>query len=98
MFTHKKNYRRTIGIKDEAIEYKNSIKYLGVYLGKTMTMRKQTDYVVQKARGACGALYRLARKEGYVKLAFVQVCLLSILDYGVVQLLSRYSKSNLLKI
>lgn len=102
MFTHKRNYRRTIRIKEEVIEYKNSIKYLGVHLDKTMTMGKQTDYVVQKARRARGALAPIigwhAKTDLTVKLAVIQACLLPILDYGVVQLLSRYSKSNLLKI
>ncbi|KAJ8714775.1 hypothetical protein PYW07_003000 [Mythimna separata] len=102
MFTHKRKYRRTIRIKDEVIEYKNSIKYLGVHLDKTMTMGKQTDYVVQKVRKARGALAPIigwhAKTDITVKLAVIQACLLPILDYGVVQLLSRYSKSNLLKI
>ncbi|KAG7296358.1 hypothetical protein JYU34_021497 [Plutella xylostella] len=102
MFTLKRNYRKTIRIKDEVIEYKKSMKYLGVHLDKTMTMGKQTDYVVQKARRARGALAPIigwhAKTDVTVKLAVIQACLLPILDYGVVQLLPRYSKSNLLKI
>lgn len=102
MFTRKRNYRRNIRIKDQIVEYKNSIKYLGVHLDKTMTMGKQTDHVVQKARRVRGALAPIigwhAKTDITVKLAVVQACLLPILDYGVVQLLSRYSKTNLLKI
>lgn len=102
MFTHKRNYRRTIRIKDKTIEYKKSIRYLGVHLDKTMTMGKQTDHVIQKARRTRGALAPIigwhAKTDLTVKLAIIQACLLPILDYGVVQLLSRYSKSNLLKV
>ncbi|GBP49823.1 hypothetical protein EVAR_83772_1 [Eumeta japonica] len=101
MFTHKRNYYRTIRIRDEEIEYKNNIKYLGVHLDKTMTMCKQTGYVVQKARRVRDAPAPVIewhfKIDLTVKLVVVQACLFPILDYGVVQLL-RYSKSNLLKI
>lgn len=102
MFTHKRDYLKTIRIKNEIIKYKNSIRYLGVHLDKTMTMGKHTDHVIQKARRVRGALGPVigwhAKTDLTVKLEVIQACLLPVLDYGVVQLLSRYSKTNLLKI
>jgi hypothetical protein len=102
LFTKKKKYKPTVKIKKQTLTYKKEIKYLGVIFDKTLKMNPHTDKVVKKlkqVRGALGPIIGFyAKTDVVVKLAIIQACILPIMDYGVVQLLSRYSYSNLLKI
>ena len=84
------------------ITIKSCIKYLGVHLDKRLSMNKHAEYTVRKAKQARGMLGPII---GYysncsinTKLAVIQACLLPVLDYGVVQLLPRFSKTNLLRL
>ena len=65
-------------------------------------MNKHAKENIEKAKRIRGALYPII---GYrsklsidVKLLIIQACLLPVIDYGVIQLLPRYSKTNLLKL
>jgi hypothetical protein len=102
MFTKKRGYKPTVKLKDLTLPFKKETKYLGVIFDKTMTMGPHTNLVTTKAKRVRGALSPIigyyAKTDLQVKLAIIQACLLPVLDYGTVQLLPRYSKTNLLKI
>ena len=110
MFSHKRprlrnsnsGYRNYIKLKNEKILYKNEVKYLGVVMDKRLSMNKQTKETVEKSKRVRGALNSIIGYRSKVnietKLLIIQTCLLPVLDYGVIQLLPRYSKSNLTKI
>ena len=102
LFTTKRKHARTMRIKDEAISIKSCVKYLGVNLDKRLSMNKHTEYVIRKAkqvRGMLGPIIGFYSNCNIdTKVAVIQACLLPILDYGVVQLLPRYSKTNLQRI
>lgn len=107
MFSHKRprrgninsGYRNYIQLKNERIEYKNQVKYLGVVFDKRLSMNKHTKERVEKLKRVRGALNSIIGYRSKVnietKLLIIQTCLLPVLDYGVIQLLPRYSKSNL---
>lgn len=65
-------------------------------------MNLHAEKVVKKLKQVIGALgiiigYNVTT-ELDMKLAIIQACILPLMDYGVVQLLSRYSATNLIKI
>lgn len=96
LFTAKRQHRpRFIRVEDELLEYKKTVKYLGVHFDQRMTMQVHTDKVIEKAKRVRGGLSSIigyhSRIDAYIKLAVIQACLLPILDYGVVQLLPRYT-------
>ena len=102
LFTTRRKHARVMRIRGEQIPIKSCIKYLGVQLDKRLQMHKHAEYVVCRAKQVRGMLGPII---GYysncnidTKLAVIQACLLPILDYGVVQLLPRFSKTNLLRI
>ncbi|CAH2060356.1 unnamed protein product, partial [Iphiclides podalirius] len=67
-----------------------------------MKMNQHTEKVIKKLKQVRGALGPIigynAKTELDTKLAIIQGCILPLMDYGVVQLLSRYSATNLSKI
>ena len=102
LFTTRRKHARVMRIRGEDIAIKSCIKYLGVHLDKRLSMNKHAEYTVRKAKQARGMLGPII---GYysncsinTKLAVIQACLLPVLDYGVVQLLPRFSKTNLLRL
>ncbi|GBP42741.1 hypothetical protein EVAR_23379_1 [Eumeta japonica] len=101
MYIHKRNYCRTIRIRDEVIEYKNNIKYFGVHLEQDYDHRQTGGLCSPEGATTSGALASVvgwhAKADLTGRLAVVQAYLHPILVYSVVQLLSRYSKTNLLK-
>lgn len=102
MFSKKKNYRPTVKLKEQTLHYQKQIKYLGVIFDKQMKMNQHTERVVKRLKQVRGALGPIigynAKTELDTKLAIIQACILPLMDYGVVQLLSRYSATNLTKI
>ncbi|KAJ2942223.1 hypothetical protein O0L34_g15770 [Tuta absoluta] len=102
MFTKKKKYRPTVKLKQQTLHYQKQIRYLGVIFDKHMKMNQHTEKVVTKLKQVRGALGPIigynAKTELDTKLAIIQACILPLMDYGVVQLLSRYSATNLSKI
>jgi hypothetical protein len=102
MFSKKKKYRPTVKLKQQTLHYQKQIRYLGVIFDKHMKMNQHTEKVVKKLKQIRGALGPIigyyAKTELETKLAIIQTCILPLLDYGVVQLLSRYSATNLCKI
>ena len=102
LFTTKRKHAQSMRIRGEAIAIKSCVKYLGVFMDKRLSMNKHAEYVIKRAKQVRGML---APITGYysncsidTKLAVIQACLLPVLDYGVVQLLPRFSKTNLLRI
>lgn len=110
MFSHKRprlnnmntGYRNYVQIRGERIAFKPEIKYLGVWLDKRLSMNKHAKENIEKAKRVRGALYPIigyrSKLSVDIKLLVIQACLLPVIDYGVIQLLPRYSKTNLLKL
>lgn len=99
---HQKGYKPFVKIKDTQIHYKKEVKYLGVWLDRNLSMNKHVAYVRKKAqmvRGMLGPIIGwFSKVDVEVKKLVIQACLLPVLDYGVVQLLPRISKSNILSL
>lgn len=102
MFSKKKIYRPTVKLKQQTLHYQKQIRYLGVIFDKHMKMNQHTEKVIKKVKQVRGALGPIigykAKTDLDTKVAIIQACILPLMDYGVVQLLSRYSASNLSKI
>ena len=111
LFTRRRNHATTMDITEEyedgtctitPIPIQPSIKYLGVHLDKRMSMNVHTNYVLKRARQTRGMLAPIigyySNTDIATKLLVIQACLLPVLDYGVVQILPRYSKTNILKL
>lgn len=102
MFSKKKKYRPTVKLKEQTLQYQKQIRYLGVIFDKHMKMNQHTEKVVKKLKQIRGALGPIigynAKTDLETKLAIIQACILPLMDYGVVQLLPRYSSTNLSKI
>lgn len=109
MFTKKRaqsassrGYKPTVKIKGIMLEYKKNVRYLGVILDKGLTMSEHVKNVIAKAKRIRGMLSSIigwySKVNIETKLAVIHACLMPILDYGIVQLLPRISKSNLLSI
>lgn len=110
MFTKKRvrsirnpnGYKPTVKLKGTTLEYKDCVRYLGVQMDKRLSMNAHVKHVVKKAKSVRGMLAPIigyySKTNVETKLAVIHSCLLPILDYGIVQLLPRVSKTNLLTI
>ena len=111
LFTRRRNHATTMDITEEyedgtctstPIPIQPSIKYLGVHLDKRMSMNVHTNYVLKRARQTRGMLAPIigyySNTDIATKLLVIQACLLPVLDYGVVWILPRDSKTNILKL
>lgn len=94
-----RGYRPYVRLRGETIEYKNSVKYLGVHFDKRMSMNEHVQHTVTKAKQITGMLNPIvgwrSKVSLDVKLLVIKTCITPILDYGIVQLLPRVSKTNL---
>ena len=99
---NRRGYRPTVRLKGTDLEYKKCVRYLGVQMDKRLSMNEHVKCTLRKAKQIRGML---APVIGYyskvnveTKYVIIQACLLPVLDYGIVQLLPRISRTNLLAI
>ena len=90
--------KEKIKLKENALDYKTSCKYLGIYIDMNLTFRDHVDFVVKKLNKFCGLMYR-------VRTFYPRRCLLmyynsfakSVITYGLL-VYRNTSKQNLEKI
>jgi len=65
-----KELSETIKIKfdGEPLEWKDSVKYLGVILDTKLLFKQNVEYNIQKARKAVGILYSLLKRSSHVRI------------------------------
>lgn len=99
MFTNKRKYSRTISLQHENLPIKSSIKYLGVHLDQRLVMKEHAKNTVKKVKQVRGMLAPIigwySKVSLETKIKVIKATLLPIIDYGIVQLYPRMSKSRL---
>ena len=87
-----------VKLKDNALDYNTSCKYLGIYSDKNLTFRDHVDFVVKKLNKFCGLMYRV--RHFYPRrclLMFYDSFAKSVIIYGLL-VYGNTSKQNLEKI
>lgn len=97
-----RGYRPHVRLRDQIVKYKKSVRYLGVHLDTRLSMNVHAEYNAKKAKQIRGMLNTIigwrSRVDLEVKLLVIKTCIVPILDYGIVQLLPRVSRTNLNKL
>ena len=90
--------KEKVKLKDNALDYNTSCKYLGIYIDKNLTFRDHVDFVVKKLNKFCGLMYRV--RHFYPRrclLMFYDSFAKSVITYGLL-VYGNTSKQNLEKI
>lgn len=97
-----RGFRPHVRMRGETVDYKKSIKYLGIHLDSRLTMNEHVQHTAKKTKQIIGMLNPIvgwrSKVDLGVKLLVIKTCIVPILDYGIVQLLPRISRTNLNKL